>query len=96
MLTEQLPPLPACVDLYWLPLEAGDTTHCVRTNGRVFEWATARYQHRERCDLYHAALEVRTGADRFVELGSRISARFACGQVRDSSRAGGCSRPAAP
>jgi hypothetical protein len=33
---------------------------------RIFEWVTARSQHRERCDLYHAALEVRLGADRFV------------------------------
>lgn len=56
----------ASVDLYWLPLGAGDNTHCVRTNGRVFEWATARYEHRERRDLYHAALEVRIGADGFV------------------------------
>ncbi|HET8615821.1 MAG TPA: hypothetical protein VFL94_09875 [Actinomycetales bacterium] len=56
----------ACVDLYWLPLGAGDNTHCVRINGRIFEWASARLQHRERQDLYHAALEVRLGADRFV------------------------------
>jgi hypothetical protein len=27
----------ASVDLYWLPLGAGDNTHCVRTNGRIFE-----------------------------------------------------------
>ena len=66
MATEQLSTSPASVDLYWLPLGAGDNTHCVRTNGRLFEWATARHQHRERCDLYHAALEVRVGAERFV------------------------------
>ena len=57
MATEQLASPPASVDLYWLPLGAGDNTHCVRTNGRIFEWATARYAHREGCDLYHAALE---------------------------------------
>jgi hypothetical protein len=56
----------ASVDLYWLPLGAGDNTHCVRTNGRIFEWIAAQHQHRARCDLYHAALEVRIGADRFV------------------------------
>jgi hypothetical protein len=66
MSTGQPLPTTASVDLYWLPLGAGDNTHCVRTNGRIFEWVTARSQHRERCDLYHAALEVRLGADRFV------------------------------
>jgi hypothetical protein len=56
----------SCVDLYWLPLGAGDNTHCVRINGRIFEWLSARVQHRDRMDLYHAALEVRLGTDRFV------------------------------
>jgi hypothetical protein len=54
------------VDLYWLPLGAGDNTHCVRTNGRVFETLTAGLQRRERCDLYHAALMVRLDADEYV------------------------------
>jgi hypothetical protein len=59
----------ASVDLYWLPLGAGDNTHCVRTNGRIFEWLAARHQHRERCDLYHAALEVSIGLGRyFIEM----------------------------
>jgi hypothetical protein len=66
MRTGQLSTSPASVNLYWLPLGAGDNTHCVRINGRIFEWATARRQHRERRDLYHAALEVRLGAERFV------------------------------
>jgi hypothetical protein len=57
---------PAHVDLFWLPLGAGDDTHCVRTNGRLFEWLVARHQHRPRADLYHSALEVRVGKDRFV------------------------------
>jgi len=60
------PPTSASVDLYWLPLGAGDNTHCVRTNGLIFEWVASRYQHRERRDLYHAALEVRIGQERFV------------------------------
>ena len=61
-------PLPetASVALYWLPLGAGDNTHCVRTNGRIFEALTASYGHRARCDLYHAALEVHLGGRRFT------------------------------
>jgi hypothetical protein len=57
---------PASVDLYWLPLGAGDGSHCVRWNGRVFEALVARHEHRGRCDLYHSALEVCLGGDRFV------------------------------
>jgi hypothetical protein len=64
--TEELIPTFASVDLYWLPLGAGDTTHCVRTNGHIFEWAAARWQHRDKCDLYHAALEVHLGPERYV------------------------------
>jgi hypothetical protein len=66
MSTEEFAPSSACVDLYWLPLGAGDNSHCVRSNGRFFEWAIARYRHREPLDLYHSALEVRTGEGRFV------------------------------
>jgi hypothetical protein len=56
----------AWIDLYWLPLGAGDKTRCVRCNGRFFEALQARRQHRPRCDLYHSALEVGLGADRFA------------------------------
>ncbi len=56
----------ARVDLYWLPLGAGDASHCVRWNGRMFEALAARYERREPRDLYHSALEVHLGADRFV------------------------------
>ena len=56
----------ACVDLYWLPLGAGDASHCVRWNGRIFETLAARRERREVCDLYHSALEVHLGPDRFV------------------------------
>jgi hypothetical protein len=52
------------VDLYWLPLGAGG--HFVRWNGRIFEAVAARLQHRGASDLYHSALEVRLGRDRFV------------------------------
>jgi hypothetical protein len=52
------------VDLYWLPLGAGD--HFVKWNGRVFERLIAGHEHRGVRDLYHSALEVQTGGDRFV------------------------------
>ena len=54
----------AAIDLYWLPLGAGG--HCVRLNGRVFEAVSARLARRSACDLYHAALEVRLGGERWV------------------------------
>jgi hypothetical protein len=56
----------ASVDLYWLPLGAGDTTGCVRWNGRLYEALVARYERREPCDLYHSALEVHLGTERYV------------------------------
>ena len=54
----------SAVDLYWLPLGAGG--HSVRLNGRLFEWVAARIEHRDRCDLYHSALEIRVQEGRFV------------------------------
>jgi hypothetical protein len=52
------------IDLYWLPLGAGG--HSVRWNGRLFEWIAAAIERRDRCDLYHSALEVRVPEARFV------------------------------
>jgi hypothetical protein len=52
------------IDLYWLPLGAGG--HSVRLNGRIFEWFVARLERRDRCDLYHSALEVLVPEGRFV------------------------------
>jgi hypothetical protein len=52
------------IDLYWLPLGAGG--HSVRLNGKVFEAVAARLERRDRCDLYHSALEVRVSEGRFV------------------------------
>jgi hypothetical protein len=52
------------IDLYWLPLGAGG--HSVRLNGRVFEALAARLERRNRCDLYHSALEVRAPEGRYV------------------------------
>jgi hypothetical protein len=54
----------AGIDLYWLPLGAGG--HSVRLNGRVFEALAARLERRDRCDLYHSALEARVPEGRFV------------------------------
>jgi hypothetical protein len=54
----------AGVDLYWLPLGAGG--HSVRWNGRIFEAIVAHIERRDRCDLYHAALEVCLPTERFV------------------------------
>jgi hypothetical protein len=52
------------VELYWLPLGAGG--HVVRLNGRLYEQLVARRDHRRPADLYHSALEVRLGGDRYV------------------------------
>ena len=57
-------PVSSAIDLYWLPLGAGG--HFVRLNGRIFEWLAARLEHRDRCDLYHSALEVHVPEERFV------------------------------
>jgi hypothetical protein len=54
----------AAVDLYWIPLGAGG--RCVRFNGRVFEAIDAARTRRERRDLYHAAVVVELGADRYA------------------------------
>jgi hypothetical protein len=45
---------------------AGAGGHSVRLNGKVFEAVAARLERRDRCDLYHSALEVRVSEDRFV------------------------------
>ncbi len=52
------------VDLYWIPLGAG--AHIVRVTGKIFETASAHFQRRERCDLYHSALVIRVPEGRFV------------------------------
>jgi hypothetical protein len=57
-------PEAAAVDLYWLPLGAGG--HSVRLNGRVYEAVLARIERRRASDLYHAGLEIRAKATRFV------------------------------
>ena len=57
-------PSVAGIDLYWLPLGAGG--HSVRLNGKVFEALAAWLGRRDRCDLYHSALEVYVPEGRFV------------------------------
>jgi hypothetical protein len=54
----------AGIDLYWLPLGAGD--RIVRVCGFAFEAITARLTARRPLDLYHAALEARTPQSSFV------------------------------
>lgn len=55
----------ARVDLYWLPLGAGGSP-VVRWSGRRYEALAARRDRRTPCDLYHSALEVLVGTERFV------------------------------
>lgn len=52
------------VDLYWLPL--GEGGQCVRWSGKAFELMAARYSHRTPRPLFHSALEVFLGDERFV------------------------------
>ncbi len=54
----------AAADLYWLPLGAGG--RFVRMNGRIYEACDAAIHRRNRCDLYHSALEVQVPGGRFV------------------------------
>jgi hypothetical protein len=61
---EGRPPSGDRVDLYWLPLGAGG--RFVRSNGRLYEALAARLERRDRSDLYHSALEVHLGGDRYV------------------------------
>ena len=49
----------ASVDLYWLPLGAGQSSWCVQGSGRLYEAFTAARHHRARLRLYHSALIVR-------------------------------------
>ena len=59
----QTPPS-AAIDLYWIPLGAGG--HSVRFNGRVYEAIVAARQHRQRDDLYHAALVVELDGESYT------------------------------
>lgn len=63
---DPVPDRGARVELYWLPLGADDATHCVRLNGRIFEAIAAHRQGRSAVELYHSALQVYLGGDRFA------------------------------
>jgi hypothetical protein len=52
------------IDLYWLPLGAGGRS--VRWNGRVYEALAAMAERRPARSLYHSALAVRRGQDRYT------------------------------
>ena len=70
------PERPAAVDLYWIPLGAGG--HCVRFNGKVYEALVAARERRPRRDLYHAAMVISLGRERFtIELAPSPDAREA-------------------
>ena len=64
MSTKDGGPPSAVVDLYWIPLGAGQRV--VRLSGRLFEAISARLQRRPSCDLYHSALVVVVPEGRFV------------------------------
>lgn len=54
----------AAVELLWIPLGAGGRS--VAWNGRTFERLAARRGGRARRDLYHSALQVHLGTERYV------------------------------
>jgi hypothetical protein len=54
----------AGVDLYWIPLGAGD--HIVRVSGKLYEALKVISERRPRTDLYHSALEITLPGDRFI------------------------------
>jgi hypothetical protein len=62
--TDQAGQPSAAVDLYWIPLGAGQ--HVVRLSGKLFEGISARVRRRRSCDLYHSALVVVVPEGRFV------------------------------
>lgn len=60
------PLAPSYVDLFWLPLGAGDSTGLVRHSGRLYELMSARRHHRQARPLFHSALEVSLDGTRYV------------------------------
>ena len=61
-----MPVAAAGVDLLWIPLGAGARVPVVHWNGLAYEAVSARRQRRPRADLFHAALEVLAGGERYV------------------------------
>jgi hypothetical protein len=60
------PLAPTYVDLFWLPLGAGDSSGLVRRTGRLYEAMSARRHRRPTRALYHSALQVRLAGTRYV------------------------------
>ena len=58
--------LDASVDLFWLPLGAGPRRGVVRMSGRIYERLAARRGRRHPQAIYHSALRVRIGNERYV------------------------------
>jgi hypothetical protein len=54
------------VDLFWIPVGAGDVSPLVRRGSRAYESVVARLQRRPVCALFHSALVVRTPGTWFV------------------------------
>jgi hypothetical protein len=52
------------VDLYWIPLGAGD--HVVKATGKAFERLSAMVHRRAPCDLYHSALIVSLAEEQYI------------------------------
>jgi hypothetical protein len=52
------------VDLYWIPLGAGD--HVVRATGKAFEKLSAMVHRRASYDLYHSALIVSVPGGQYI------------------------------
>jgi hypothetical protein len=46
------------LEVLFIPLGAGDASHCVRVNGWVFEAVSAAVQRRSRRRLYHSVMHV--------------------------------------
>ncbi|HSL10741.1 MAG TPA: hypothetical protein VLA82_05450 [Actinomycetota bacterium] len=58
------PPIHATVDLYWIPLGAGD--HVVRLCGKAYEAVAARVTRRRSAPLFHTALVVAIDGTRWA------------------------------
>jgi hypothetical protein len=56
----------AGVELYWIPLGAGEASPVVRWTGRAFEAVLASRQGRKPEDLYHSALTLAVGGALYV------------------------------
>ncbi|WP_051276773.1 hypothetical protein [Marmoricola sp. URHB0036] len=54
------------IELYWLPVGAGEPTGLVRLSGRAYEAASARLERRPSRPLFHSALRVFVDDAEFV------------------------------